>query len=159
MSLAAREMETTAMGEANVDTTLVIERRFAAAPERVYAAFTDASILSEWFGPEGMEIPEADVDLRVGGAYRIRMKSTTTDDDHTVAGIYKEIDPPKRLSFTWAWQGEEMPGVETLVTLEFEAAGTGTVMTLTQEGFENTHFRDRHNEGWCSSFNCLDAVL
>lgn len=159
MSVATTETETMGTSETNVDLTLVIERKFAATPERVFAAFTDASILSNWFGPENMEVPEADMDVRVGGAYRIRMQSKNGEEDHTVAGVYREIDPPKKLSFTWAWQGDEMPGVETLVTLEFAATEAGTTMTLTQEGFEQASFRDHHNEGWCSSFNCLDAVL
>jgi uncharacterized protein YndB with AHSA1/START domain len=157
MNVATRELENEAMAES--ENTLVIERKFAATPERVFAAFTDAAVIKNWFGPESMEVPEADMDVRVGGSYRIRMQSISGDEDHTVAGVYREIDPPNRLSFTWAWQGDEMPGVETLVTLDFAAAGTGTLMTLTQEGFENTTFRDHHNEGWSSSFNCLDAVL
>ena len=159
MNVATREPENETMAESAIDTTLVIERKFAATPERVFAAFTDASVVKDWFGPEGMGVPEAEIDLKVGGAYRIRMQSSGGDDDHTVGGVYRVIDPPNRLSFTWAWAGDDMPGVETLVTLDFAAAGTGTLMTLTQVGFESTHFRDRHNEGWCSSFNCLDAVL
>ncbi len=137
---------------------LTISRNFAAARERVFKAFTDPDVLKEWFGPEGFSVPSATVDFRVGGEYRITMRSPE-DTDHTVVGIYREIDDPRRLVFTWAWETGDMPDADTLVTLDFADDGEGTAMTLTHEGFPSEDLRDRHNEGWCSSFNCLEGVL
>ncbi|MBL6945805.1 MAG: SRPBCC domain-containing protein [Rhodospirillales bacterium] len=148
----------TATTDALAIPKLIITRNFAAARERVFKSFTDADVLKEWFGPEGFTVPSAKVDFRVGGNYRITMRSPE-DTDHTVVGIYREINEPDWLVFTWAWETGDMDDADTLVTLEFADDGDGTEMTLTHEGFPNEDLRDRHNEGWCSSFNCLDSVL
>ncbi len=147
-----------AMAEPNPANTLVLKRTFAAERDRVFAAFTDPAILSRWFGPEGFSIPEAEVDLRVGGRYRITMRSPE-NTDHTVIGVYRVIDRPDRLSFTWAWETGDMPDADTLVTLDFAETAGGTELTLTHEGFPTEEFRDRHEQGWSSSLTCLDGVV
>ena len=125
---------------------LTISRTFAATRERVFKAFTDPDVLKEWFGPEGFSVPSATVDFRVGGKYRITMRSPEATD-HTVVGIYREIDEPNRLVFTWSWETGDMPDADTLVTLDFADDGSGTAMTLTHEGFPSEELRDRHDEG------------
>ncbi|MBL6929656.1 MAG: SRPBCC domain-containing protein [Rhodospirillales bacterium] len=151
-------MTSAATIEALAVPNLTISRTFAADRTRVFKAFTDPDVLKEWFGPEGFSVPSATVDFRVGGKYRITMRSPE-ETDHTVIGVYREIDEPSRLVFTWAWETGDMPDADTLVTLEFADDGAGTAMTLTHEGFLNEDLRERHNEGWCSSFICLDAAL
>lgn len=140
--------------------TLTLERRFAHPRERVFDAWTRPEALRSWFGPEGMSSEGAEADVRVGGSYRVPMVGPD-GDDHIVYGTYEEIDPPSRLVFTWAWEvcGDDPGGYEMLVTVEFQADGDATLMTLHQEGLASAEARDRHDEGWSSSFNCLDAYL
>ena len=107
-------MTSTATIEALAVPKLTISRTFAAARARVFKAFTDPDVLKEWFGPEGFSVPSATVDFRVGGKYRITMRSPE-ETDHTVIGIYREIDEPNRLVFTWAWETGDMPDADTLV--------------------------------------------
>jgi uncharacterized protein YndB with AHSA1/START domain len=75
--------------------------------------------------------PLAEVDAREGGSYRLSMR-TDEGELHTVSGEYKEISPPERLSYTWAWEeGPEpaMAGSEsTLVVVEFLEDGDGTLV-------------------------------
>ena len=83
---------------------LVIERTYDAAPEAVFQAWTDPQALSRWFGPEGTQsVLEVDIDLRVGGRYHIAF---VTDDGerHDVSGVYRAVEFPRLLSFTWAWR-------------------------------------------------------
>jgi len=94
----------------------------------------------------------ADVDLRVGGRYRIVMREASAEQ-HRVGGIYREIVPNAKLVFTWAWGST--PERERLVTLRFEAAEGGTRLTLTHEQFADEPTRDRHNQGWNG---CLDSL-
>ena len=53
--------------------SLVIKRHFRAPPERVFAAFTEKSLMQAWYGPETMTVPHCEVDARVGGKYRVEM--------------------------------------------------------------------------------------
>jgi uncharacterized protein YndB with AHSA1/START domain len=132
------------------ETVLHMTRRFEAPPERVFDAWTDPALLKRWFhaGPD-WTTPEADVDLREGGRYRLAMR-TTEGEVHAVVGEYKEISRPDRLVYTWAWESSENAemGTETLVTVEFNGEGDGTAVELTHTGFPSENSRDQHAHGW-----------
>lgn len=84
------------------DTTLRIKRTFAAPREKVWQAWTDPKALRRWFLPaDDFSTSLVEVDLRLGGKYRIQMKSPD-GEFHTVGGVYREILPPEKLVFTWA---------------------------------------------------------
>lgn len=139
---------------------LKLSRRFSAPPDAVFAALTETEALKRWFGPEGIETPVVEVDLRPGGAYRIEFHNP----DGVVAvvsGEYREITPPKRLVYTWTWEKSEPDGedAESLVTIELRDTGDGTEMTLLHEGIADPEQRERHTQGWNSTFNCLDQHL
>lgn len=136
---------------------LRMEREFKAPPERVFAAFTDPRLFAQWWGPEGMACPVCEIDLRVGGKWRTCMRGTM--GEHWVSGVYREIAPPRRLAFTWAWEENGVRGHETLVELEFLPAGGNTRLVLNHRGFESADSRDKHGHGWGSSFDCLDQHL
>src|SRR4051812_13099739 len=79
---------------------LTITRLLDAPRALVFAAWTEPARLAEWFGPRGFSIPSFEMDLRAGGAYRFCMRSPA-GVDHWVRGVYREVVPPERLSFTW----------------------------------------------------------
>lgn len=147
------------------DTTLRITRTFAAPREKVFRAWTDPKELKRWFAPsDDFSTPIAEVDLRVGGKYRIQMKAPD-GQVHTMHGTYREVTPPAKLVFTWAWEevgcgGPEMtPEQETLVTLEFHDRGGTTEIILTHEFFPTVKARDSHDEGWTGCLNRLEKTL
>src|SRR6267378_2175327 len=111
---------------------LRVERSFRAPPTRVFRAWTDPVQLACWADPEpGDAVPE--VDLRIGGRYEIAMRRPD-GVVHRVVGTYREIDPPRRLVYTWRWA--TIPAFpETVVTVEFRArADGGTDLVLVHEG-------------------------
>ena len=130
-------------------TKLEITRTLPAAPERVWRAFTDPAALTAWFWPHLAAVVE--VDLRVGGGYRITATNGPTDD-FGISGEYVSLEPPHRLVFTWRWHGEPE---ETLVTIELAGTGDKTVMTLVHERFAEQPARDAHAQGW---HDCLDRL-
>ena len=134
------------------DTSLTVRRTFAAARERVFRAWTDPAALRGWYCPLELSVAAAEVDLRVGGAYRIAMQPPQ-GDPHVVVGTYREIAPPERLVFTWRWEGGAME--ETLVTVEFHDLNGRTEVVLVHELFPAPETRDLHLEGWTS---CLDHL-
>jgi uncharacterized protein YndB with AHSA1/START domain len=135
-----------------------MRRHLAAPPERVFRAFTDRRQLVKWWGPEGFTIPYCRMTVKPGGAWRTCMRSPD-GADHWVGGVYREIDKPRRLVFTWAWEVDGKRGHETLVTLELRPAKGGTNLSLTQQAFESAKARGSHKWGWASTFKSLAAFL
>jgi uncharacterized protein YndB with AHSA1/START domain len=131
-----------------------IRRRLPAPAAEVFRWWTEAHRLREWMSPFGTV--EAEVDLRVGGALRIVMRG----DDGTViehVGEYVEIEPPRRLVFTWA---SPFTGAEpSLVTVELEAEGADA----TRLSLVHTHLPESvaapHRDGWGAMLDRLSRSL
>jgi uncharacterized protein YndB with AHSA1/START domain len=137
------------------DTVLRLERLIAAPPERVFELWADPDLLVRWWGPEGTDVPAHAHDVRPGGRWRTTLRSAD-GTLHTVSGVYRVIDRPRRLVFSWGWDDESgVRGHETEVTVTFEPAPGGTKLVLLQSEFESKDWRDRHRLGWSSSFDCL----
>ncbi len=144
--------------QAAADRSLVIERTFNASPERVFAAWTEPAMLAQWWGPEGAKLPGALMEFRAGGRYRTAM--TGPDGNaHVVSGVYREISPPRKLVFSWAWEENGKRGYETEVTVALEPLGKGTRMRFVQEVFATTEMLEGHNLGWKMGFDLLDRAL
>jgi uncharacterized protein YndB with AHSA1/START domain len=137
--------------------SLTITRRYGAPREAVFRAFTDPQVLKQWFAPsDDFSVPVAAAELRAGGRYRIVMRSPD-GEEHRVGGVYREIEAPRRLVFTWAW--ESTPERESLVTIELKEAGGGTELVLTHERFADAETRDKHQQGWEGCLARLTKVL
>ncbi len=135
--------------------SLSMSRVLAATPEQVFRSFTDPEWYATWWGPEGTTSTVRQLELEVGGAYRVDM--SLPDGNSTVMyGQYREIEPPGLLVYTLAWEGE---GLETLVTIEIEEHEDGAELTLTHEGFADEERVGQHEHGWASSFNRLENLL
>jgi uncharacterized protein YndB with AHSA1/START domain len=139
-----------------VKPSLTIRRRFDAAPARVYAAWTEPAQIARWFGPGGVKVLEAVFESRPGGRFMIHGVSPS-GEDHRVSGIVQEALPNKKVVYTWAWQST--PERQSLVTVEFEPDGDGTLLVLTHEQFFDGAARDRHNIGWTAALDKLEAYL
>ena len=128
--------------------------RLVAAPRAtVFRAWTDPAVLQRWWGPPGFSCPSAEIDLRVGGRYRIAMQPPDGEVFH-LSGRFQEVDPPRRLVYSWCWEGAAEPA-ETLVTVEFHARGRSTEIVLHHALFATVALRDRHRQGWGG---CLDRL-
>jgi len=136
--------------------SLTLKRRLNAAPEKVYAAWTQAEQIAKWFGPEGIETLRAEADARVGGRFRILMRGPD-GEDHDVSGVYREVVPGQKLVFTWAWRST--PERESLVTILIKPDGGGSLLTLTHEQFFDAPARDRHASGWAGCLDKLEKYL
>jgi uncharacterized protein YndB with AHSA1/START domain len=134
--------------EAAIDdkTSLQIRRTLKAPVAAVYAAWTDPEEVNQWMAPRDDFGPtQATIDLRVGGGYSITMHGPD-GEVHRVSGVYREIEPNRKLVYTWAWQST--PERESLVTVEFHSSGPGTELVLTHTRFFDSEARDKHSHGW-----------
>lgn len=138
------------------DTSLRVERGFDATPEEVFDAWTTPAVLRRWWAvhPQG-STPIAEVDLRVGGRYRLSME-TPDGERHTVQGQYSEIDRPRRLVYSWQWELDAGGlGPASTVTVEFRADGNRTTVVLEHERLPDSGSRDRHAQGWAA---CMEVL-
>lgn len=138
------------------ELSLRIERFFEATPEEVFDAWTDPEVLRRWWAvdPAG-RTPVAEVDLRVGGRYRLSMEHPD-GTRHTVAGEYREILRPTRLVYSWCWEqddGRPDDQVST-VTVELRGEGERTKLVLEHTDLASAESRDRHAQGWSA---CLEV--
>ena len=138
-----------------VKPSLTLKRRIKAPPAKVFAAWTDPTMMARWLGPVGTVELTAKTDSRVGGRYEMTMRMP--DDEHNVSGVYREFEPNRKLVFTWAWRS--MPERESLVTVELKADGDGTLLTLTHSQFSDEPARDRHQEGWTGTLGKLEQLF
>jgi len=137
------------------DDELLITRTFDAPAAVVFAMWSNPEHMKRWMGPQQFTCPDAQIDFRVGGAYRAMIKSAE-HGENWFGGVYREIEPHKRLVFTFAWDNDgPSAGVETLVTILFEARGGKTVQTFHQRPFRNIERRDSHVGGWNGAFDRL----
>lgn len=138
---------------------LEITRLLNASPQEAFEAWTDPEKLRRWWGPEGMTASHVELDPRPGGFWRTCMKSDADGTEYWVQGTYREVTPPERLVFTWAWENDGTPGHVSQVTIEFRAKDGKTEMIFVHEGFESAESRDNHQDGWASSFVCLEMLF
>lgn len=136
------------------DVTLRLERTIAASPEQVYRAWTKAEALTRWMGPsaEFKTVVHA-VEPKVGGRYRYELCGPE-GARHVVSGVFRTLEPPKKLVFTWAWEERPEEG-ETQVTILLSPEGRGTRLVLLHERFITAEVRDKHVQGWTG---CLDRL-
>ena len=140
---------------------VVVARRFDAPRARVFAVWTQPEHMKRWLhpGPE-WSTPVVEVDLRVGGRYRLGFLGPGEAALRFVVGRFLELQRDERLVYTWTWEPPDPhAGVETLVTVSFADAGSGTRVVVTHERFPDDEVRARHATGWEATLLCLDETL
>lgn len=160
--MPADERERT--GSADAHTTahtisLRITREFDAPRELIWQAWTQREHLMHWLCPKDFQVLFAEVDLRVGGAWRSGMRGPD-GHEYIAGGTYQQIDKPHRLVFTHQWeQNIQEPISDTTVTVTLEESARGTTMTFEQVGFVTAETRDSHHTGWSEAFDNLAGHL
>ena len=149
--MAAKNDRTTEPAE----RVLVITRIFDAPRTLVFRAWTEPEYLMRWWGPNGFTTTSCEMDLRPGGAWRVAMRSPQGREDRQ-RGIFREIVPPERLVFTYAFEDAAgNRGHETLVTVTFAEHEGKTKLTVNQAVFETVAVRDDHVRGWGEALDHL----
>jgi len=140
------------------ETALRLERLIPAPPEILFGFWTEPSQLVKWWAPDGYVAAVDTLDARPGGSWRVVY---SRPDGHTLAlsGVYRIVEPPNRLAFTWAWDDEHGErGHETEVMVTIEATTGGSRLALLQQRFDSPRARDGHNAGWSAAFDRLTKI-
>lgn len=132
--------------------TLEVRHSINATPERLFDAWTDPAQLVAWWGPEGVVCIGAQVDLRVGGKFRIGNR-LPDGAELWIAGEFVTIDPPHMLRYTWLIEGTM--GSTEMVTVRFEPRNSETEVVVQHERIPDAAAREQHACGW---EGCLDGL-
>jgi uncharacterized protein YndB with AHSA1/START domain len=136
--------------------TVEVRRTIRAPRQRVFDAWTKAEEIEAWHAPGPLTVSLAEIDLRPGGAYRIHMRAPD-GTEHRASGVYREIDPPKRIVYTWGWDGDH-PVKDSVVTIEFHERGDATEVVLRHDGITDEKERASHTQGWTAIMDRLEAT-
>ena len=105
---------------------IVLTREIAAPRTLLFRLWTEPEHLMRWWGPQATTASSVSVDLREGGAWR-HCILTAEGKEYWSHGRYREIVPPERLVFTFAWEGQDgKPGHQMQVTVELHELGEKT---------------------------------
>jgi uncharacterized protein YndB with AHSA1/START domain len=125
----------------------------AATPEFLFDTWTQPAKMKEWWGPRDVKCVAVEIDLRVGGRYRI---GNQFPDDRIlwISGEFESIERPHRLVYTWSV--EPVSGSIERVSVQFEPRDGATEVIVTHERIPDAATRDQHQAGW---HGCLDGLV
>jgi uncharacterized protein YndB with AHSA1/START domain len=131
-----------------------------APPEKVFASFADAAIVTRWLSPSPeIRLTVLRFEFRVGGAYRFAYDVPGVGTMR-VNGLYRVIDRPSRIVFTWDIEPPDVhAGTHSEVTVTFTADGTGTLLLVRHARLTLPGAADRHAEGWRGALDRLTELL
>jgi|SRR5450631_3630298 len=132
---------------------LVVRRRIEADVRRLFEAWTRPEHLRSWWGPKFVRCSEAEVDLRVGGRYRI-VNELPDGTRIVIGGAFTAVEAPRRLVYTWTVTPGD--GEPELVTVCFDPLDDAiTEVVVTHERIASPRLRESHQAGWDG---CLDGL-
>ncbi len=136
--------------------SLTLNRLYPVAPEKVWRAWTDAEAVKKWWGPgPGEPVSLAELDVRVGGGFRILM-TDAKGEEFDLSGVYREVVPERKLVMTWGWKNQ--PGQESLVTVTLRPSGEGTQLELRHERYLDFENQPTHEQGWNGALDQLGQL-
>jgi uncharacterized protein YndB with AHSA1/START domain len=145
--------------KASEKLSLEIKRFINAPRDRVYTAWTDPAQLKQWFGPEKVQTRDLIADARVGGKFRWDL-TNSEGEKMTCRGEYRELQPGKKIVFTWQWDDDEdWENHTSIVTVELSDRDGGTELRLIHAQLPNEQSRDGHTGGWNSALDKLEKFF
>ena len=114
--------------ERKSERELVVTRTIDAPPRLVFEAWTRADLFRRWWVPKslGMTLLSCELDVRVGGAYRLVFSHPAAPEPMAFHGRYLEVTPPSRL----VWTNEEAVGNGQVTTVTFEESAGRTLLVV-----------------------------
>jgi uncharacterized protein YndB with AHSA1/START domain len=138
--------------------TVRLHRVVRAAPEKVFRAFTDAAAMAKWLPPHGYTCTVHQTEHKVGGSYRMSFTNFTTGKSHSFGGVYREIVPNQRLSYTDKFDDPNLAG-EMITTIALRPVVCGTELNVEQTGIPAMIPPEMCYLGWQESLDQLKALV
>ena len=133
-------------------------RVFAAPVEKIFKAFTDADAMASWLPPYGFVCKVHNMDLKIGGTYKMTFTNFTTGNKHSFGGEYLEIIPNELLKYTDKFDDPNLLG-QMITTIQFKKVLCGTELFATQEGIPDAIPTEMCYLGWQESLDKLKRLV
>lgn len=138
--------------------TVRLHRVLRAPAERIYKAFTDKSALERWLPPFGYTGTIHEIDIRVGGGYRMSFTNFGTGNSHSFTVEYVELVPFERIRHIDRFDDENLPG-EMIVSIDLKTVSCGTDVSIVQEGIPSVIPEEMCYLGWQESVEQLARLV
>ncbi|MBX3404104.1 MAG: SRPBCC family protein [Phycisphaeraceae bacterium] len=143
---------------ADADRTIRLHRVLKAPPERVYRAFTDPDALVKWMAPNGFTAKVHEIDVRVGGGYRMSFTNFCSGGSHSFGGRYQKVVPNELIEYTDKFDDPSMPG-EMSMRVMFRAVMGGTELLIEQGNLPPMIPVEMCYLGWQESLMLLSKLV
>ncbi|HOC42509.1 MAG TPA: SRPBCC family protein [Thermoanaerobaculales bacterium] len=139
-------------------STVRLHRVLRASPDKVYRAFLDPDAMVKWLPPHGFTGKVHQIDVRVGGSYKMSFTNLATGQGHSFGGEYLELEPNRRIRHTDRFDDPNLPGVMQ-VTVALTPVSCGTELAIVQEGIPEVIPPEACYLGWQESLSLLALLV
>jgi len=140
------------------DNKVSLHRVIKASPEKVYRAFTEPLAIASWLPPYGFLCTVHEMNVKVGGTYKMSFQNFTTGNSHSFGGSYLELKPNELIKYTDKFDDPNLPG-EMTTTITLKKVSVGTDISITQEGIPEMIPAEMCYLGWQESLEKLKALV
>ncbi len=140
------------------DNSVSLHRVLKASPEKVYRAFTQASALASWLPPYGFLCTVHEMNVTVGGTYKMSFHNFSTGNGHSFGGKYVELKPNEFIKYTDQFDDPNLPGVMT-TSVWLRKVMVGTEIKILQEGIPSAIPVEMCYLGWQESLEKLMKLV
>ena len=141
-----------------MDNSVTLHKVIKATPEKVYRAFTEPNALSFWLPPYGYLGIVHEIDVRVGGRYKMSFTNFSTGNGHSFGGEYLEVKPNEFIKHTDKFDDPNLPG-EMTVSIWLKKVSVGTDLKIVQEGIPSVIPTEMCYLGWQESLDKLTKLV
>lgn len=140
------------------DNTVSLHRILKTSPEKLYRAFTEANAMAAWLPPYGFLCTVHEMNVTVGGTYRMSFHNFTTGNGHSFGGKYVELKPNEFIKYTDQFDDPNLPGVMT-TSVWLKKVSAGTELKVVQEGIPSMIPVEMCYLGWQESLEKLTKLV
>lgn len=140
------------------NNSVSLHRVIKTSPEKVYRAFTEANAIASWLPPYGFLCTVHEMNVGVGGSFRMSFQNFTTGNGHSFGGKYVEVKPNEFLKYTDTFDDPNLPGEMTTSVWLRKVIG-GTEIKILQEGIPAAIPADMCYLGWQDSLDKLIRLV
>jgi uncharacterized protein YndB with AHSA1/START domain len=140
------------------NNTVSLHRVFKTTANKIYRAFTDAAAMASWIPPYGFLCVVHEMDVRVGGIYKMSFINFSTNNGHSFGGQYLELKPDQFIKYSDKFDDPNLPG-EMFTSVWIREVIGGCELKIIQEGIPSAIPVDMCYLGWQDSLDKLKRLV
>lgn len=140
------------------NNSVSLHRVLKASPEKVYRAFTEANAIASWLPPYGFLCTVHEMNVQVGGTFKMSFYNFSTGNSHSFGGEYLEVKPNEFLKYTDKFDDPNLPG-EMLTSVWLTKVSVGTEIKILQENIPSMIPAEMCYLGWQESLEKLTKLV